>query len=62
MILAGSTFQVAQEVPLYRSRPDSFPTTEAAPVNAIQVLLIDHLLEALTGPLVGLHARQALAK
>ena len=39
-----------------------FRLSQAAPVDAIQVLLIDHLLEALTGSLAALHARKLLAK
>jgi hypothetical protein len=62
MILAGSTVEAAQEIALHGSRSDSLPLSQPAPVNAIQVLLKDHLLETLTGPLTRLNARQLLSK
>jgi hypothetical protein len=62
MVLTGSPLQAPENVALHRSGSDALATAQAAPVNAIQVLLIDHLLEALAGSLPGLHARQLLAK
>ena len=62
MILTREPLQVPQEVPLHGGRPDALAAAQATPVDAVQVLLIDHLLEALTGSLGGLHARQVLAK
>jgi hypothetical protein len=53
---------MAQEIALHRGGSDAFPSPQTTPVDAVQVLLVDHLLEAFTGPLPGLYARQALAK
>ena len=44
MILAGATLQAAQEIALYGGRSDALPPSQPAPVNAVQVLLKDHLL------------------
>ena len=62
MILTGSTLEVAEKVALHGRGSDALASAQATPVDAIQVLLIDHLLEALAGSLAGLHARQLLAK
>ena len=62
MILTRSPLQVTQEVPLHGGRPNPLAPSQATPVDAVQVLLVDHLLETFTGPLARLHARQALAK
>jgi len=62
MILTGSTLQAPEKVALHGSRSNALPPSQATPVDAIQVLLIDHLLETLTGSLAGLHTRQVLAK
>ena len=62
MVLAGLTLQMAQEVSLHGGRPDALSPAQAAAVDAVEVLLINHRLEALTSSLPRLHARQALAK
>ena len=62
VILAGVLLQAAQEVAFYGGSPDALAPAQATPVDAVQVLLIDHLLEAFTGPLERLNARQPLAK
>ena len=62
MVLVGSPLEAAQEIALHDSGADASPPAQATPVDAIQMLLIDHLLKALTGSLARLHARQALAK
>ena len=51
MILTGSTLQAPEKVALHGRGADALAPSQAAPVDAIQVLLIDHLLEALTGSL-----------
>jgi hypothetical protein len=62
MILAGATLQTTQKVPLDRGRSDALPPAQTTAIDAIEVLLKDHFLEALTGSLAGLHTRQLLAK
>jgi hypothetical protein len=62
MILACPTLQMVQKVALHGGRPDTLASAEAASVDAIQMLLLYHLLEALAGSLARLNARQALAK
>ena len=62
MILTGSTSQVPEKITLHRSGSDALPPSQAAPVDAIEVLLKDHLLETLTGSLAGLDTGQVLAK
>src|ERR1051325_556170 len=62
LILPRTALQAPQKIALHGRRPDPFPAPQAAPIDAIEVLLEDHLLEALTGPLERLHARQLLPK
>jgi hypothetical protein len=62
MILPGSTLEAAEKVALHGSGSDALASAEATPVDAIEVLLIHHLLEALAGSLVRLYARQLLPK
>ena len=60
MILPRSPLQTAQEVALHGSGADPLPPSQAAPVDAVQVLLKDHLLKALAGPLERLNAWNGL--
>jgi len=62
MVLAGAALEVAQEVALHGGGADALAATQATAVDAIQVLLIDHLLEAFAGALEGLNPGNALAK
>jgi hypothetical protein len=62
MILTGSTLEVPEKVALHGSGSEALASAQTAPVDAIEVLLIDHLLETLTGSLAGLHPWQPLAK
>jgi len=62
MILAGAALEVAHEVPLYGGRSDFLPPAQTTPVDAVEVLLIDHLLEAFTGSLERLNSRYPLAE
>jgi hypothetical protein len=62
MILSRVLLQPAQELAFHSGRADAFSPAKATPVDAVQVPLIDHLLEALAGPLKGLNTRQLLAK
>src|SRR5437763_15121041 len=62
MILVGAALKAPEKVALYGSGTDALTSTQATPVDAIEVLLMDHLLEALAGSLAGLNAWQALAK
>jgi hypothetical protein len=62
MILTGLPLQTPQKVALHAGGCDAFPPPQAASIDAIEVLLKDHLLEALTGPLERLDARQLLSK
>jgi hypothetical protein len=62
MILANATLEAAEKIALHRSGSDTLASTQAAPIDAIQVLLKDHFLEALAGSLAWLHSRQLLAK
>ena len=62
MILSGVLLQAAQEVAFHSRRANAFSPAKATPVDAVQMPLIDHLLEALAGPLKGLNTRQLLAK
>jgi hypothetical protein len=62
MILTGTPLQMAYEIALHGGSSDPFPPAQTTPVDAIQVLLIDHLLEALTGSLEGLDPWQLLAE
>ena len=62
MVLAGALLQAAKEVALDSSRADSFAPPQTAPIDAVQVLLEDHFLEALTGALEGLNPGDLLAK
>jgi hypothetical protein len=57
MILMGSTLEAPEKVALHGSGSNALPPPQAAPVDAIQVLLKHHLLETLTGTLAGLHPR-----
>ena len=56
MVLARASLQSAEEIALHRRRSNALLSCQAAPVNSIQVLLKDHLLEALAGSLVRLDA------
>ena len=60
MILTSLPLKVAEKVALHGRGADALASAQATPVDAIQGLLIDHLLETLTGSLTGLHARQLL--
>jgi len=60
MILAGSPLQAPEKVALDGSGSNPLASAQATPVDAIEVLLIDHLLETLTGSLTALHAWQKL--
>ncbi len=62
MILTRSSLQTPEKVALYSGGANALPPSQAAPVDAIQMLLINHLLEALTGSLATLHAGQRLSK
>ena len=62
VILVGMLFEPAQEVALHGGGADALAAAETTPVDAVQVLLIDHLLETLAGSLKGLNARQLLPK
>jgi hypothetical protein len=62
MVLTRSSLEAPEKVALYRRRADALPPSQTAPVDAIQVLLIDHFLETLTGSLEGLYTWQLLTK
>jgi len=62
MLLPRSPLEMTQEIPLHGRRANALASAETAPVDPVQVLLVDHLLEAFAGSLARLHARQALAK
>jgi len=62
MVLAHSPMEVMQEVSWHGRSSDALAAAEPAAVDPIQVLLINHLLEALAGSLPRLHSRHALAK
>jgi hypothetical protein len=62
MILTGFPSQAPQKVTLHGSGRDALPPSQAASVDPIEVLLKDHLLETLTGPLGRLDPRQLLSK
>jgi len=62
MVLAGPPLQVAKEIALHGRRPDAFPPAQTASIDAVQVLLKDHFLKALAGPLEGLNAWGLLAE
>ena len=62
VILSRVLLHPAQEVAFHGGSPDAFSPAKATPVDAVQVPLIDHLLEALASPLKGLDTRQVLAK
>src|SRR6185369_13545480 len=62
VILSRLTLEAPQEVALHRSGSDPLASPQAAPVDPIQMVLIDHLLEALAGSLAPLYPRQLLAK
>jgi len=62
MVLPGSPLQVAQEVALHGGGANPSAPAKAATVDAVQVLLEDHCLEALAGSLEGLNPWNALAK
>jgi hypothetical protein len=62
MILMSSTLEAPEKVALHGSGSNALPPPQAASVDPIQVLLKDHLLEALTGALAGLHPRQPLTE
>jgi hypothetical protein len=57
VILVGMLFEPAQEVALHGGGADALAAAETTPVDAVQVPLIDHLLEALAGALKGLNTR-----
>ena len=62
MVLPGPSLEVAKKVALHGCRANALASAQATPVDAIELLLIDHLLEAFAGSLTRLHARQPLAK
>jgi len=62
MILPDSTIETAEKIALHRSGSDTPASPQATPVDAIQVLLKDHFLEALAGSLAWLHPWQLLAE
>src|SRR5438067_1662750 len=62
VILSHVLLNPAVEIPLNRRGPDALPPAQATPVYTVQVLLINHLLEAFACPLERLNARQRLAK
>jgi hypothetical protein len=62
VVLAGATLEMAQEVTLHGGGADALAPPRATPVDAIQVLLVHHFLEAFACSLIGLNTRQALAK
>jgi len=62
MILTGLPLQAPQEIALHSSGSDALALAETAPIDAVEVLLKDHFLETLTGPLGRLDARQVLSK
>jgi hypothetical protein len=62
MILTSLPLQAPQEVALHGRGGDALPSPQAASIDAIEVLLKDHLLETLTGPLERLDPRQLLSK
>jgi len=62
MILTGLPLQAPQKVALHGRGGDPLPPSQAASVDAIEVLLKDHILETLTGPLGRLDPRQLLSK
>jgi len=62
MILPDPALEVAEKVALHGGGANALASAQATPVDAIQLLLIDHLLEAFAGSLTRLHARQLLAK
>lgn len=49
MVLAGSSSHSALEITLHGRRPDALASPQATAVDALQVLLKDNLLEAVTG-------------
>ena len=51
MVLTGAALQPAQEVALHGGSRDALPPAQTAAVDAVQVLLKHHLLEALAGSL-----------
>ena len=51
MILTGTALQAPEEVALHGSGTNAFPLSQTASVDAVQLLLKDHLLETLTGSL-----------
>jgi len=55
MILASTPRQAAQKISLHGGGANAFASAEPAAVYAIEVLLKDHLLEALTGSLARLN-------
>jgi hypothetical protein len=60
VILACPTLQPAKEVALHGRCTDALTAAQAAAIDAIEVLLKDHLLKILAGSLEGLNARNAL--
>ncbi len=62
MILVLAAVQAAEKVALYGGGANPFAPSQAAPVDAVQVLVKDPLLEALAGSLEGLNAWNLLLK
>ena len=62
MILASFSFQTTQEVALHGGRADALSPAQTTPVDAVQVLLKNHFLEALTGSLKRLNPWNTLPK
>jgi hypothetical protein len=62
VVQAGSTLQAPQKVALHGGGADALAPSQTAPVDAVEVLLINHLLETFGGSLAGLNAWQGLAK
>jgi len=62
MILTGLPLQTPQKVALHGRGSDALALAETAPIDAVEVLLKDHLLETLAGSLRRLDPRQLLSK
>jgi hypothetical protein len=62
MVLTGPALQAPQKIALHRGGSNALASAQTASVHAVQVLLINHLLEALAGSLARLNAWQLLAE
>ena len=58
MVLAGTTLEAAQKVALHGGGADALVSPQAAPIDAIQVMLKNHLLKAFAAALERLDAWQ----